>query len=248
MASKLLCAFLAALCAAQVMASPLHLVAHPSANHKGLIADINAAIEAVNALQDSIGALKDQINRTIIVITVDTAIQISNILQQLKDLGISTEEILAAEAAINQSLSNVEAVFTGIVADLENILILTGQILSDLGNFQLVQMAQHILDLDAAFTKLQEDASTVLSRVSAEFTTIFNTIIDLTIGEPVEIVQQITQSILQIGETWQAEGTKLWTAFTTVIDAAAAALDALWNIVSSDEPTTTITPKLLISH
>ncbi|XP_059488814.1 uncharacterized protein LOC132204361 [Neocloeon triangulifer] len=245
MACKVLCAFLAAFCAAQVMALPAQVAVQPQVTEdKGLIADINAAIKAVNALQDSIVALKDQINRSLVVLTVDTAVQIRDIIKQLQDIGISTEELLAAEAAINQSLANVEAVFVGIVVDLDNILVLTGQILSDLGNFNLVQMARHILDLDEAFKKLEADASTIVSRITAEFNNIFDTIIYLTIGEPIEIVQKITSDVLRIGQTWSNEGTKLWTAFTAVIDAAAAALDALWNVVSSEEPTT-IAPKLM---
>jgi 3-hydroxyisobutyrate dehydrogenase-like beta-hydroxyacid dehydrogenase len=50
--------------------------------------------------------------------------------------------------------------------------------------------------------------------------------------QPVEIVQQITENLLNIGETWKGEATKLWNSFTAVIDSAALALQALWAIVS----------------
>jgi hypothetical protein len=70
-------------------------------------------------------------------------------------LQISPEEIAAAEAAINQSFADIEAVFTGILDDLSNIVNLLGQILTDLGNVDLILLYQHIQDLTAAFDKLE---------------------------------------------------------------------------------------------
>ncbi|KAF4531663.1 hypothetical protein B566_EDAN016964 [Ephemera danica] len=128
------------------------------------------------------------------------------------------EDIIAAEEAIN------------VFIDITDLVALLNEILTHLND--PIQLGIDIVQLEAQIDKLKQDYTTAFSRILAELKTLEQAIMDVLVGQPIEIVNSIMAEIAAAEATIMAEYHKVFDSLTACLAAGEAAVAAIYAIIS----------------